>query len=145
MDQCVSTDLKFWKGLQAQEKQDMSVNNMVTYLRQVPAFSAQGLQLCCSALPGYFCHDILGKEKFLLLFLLFCFTPVREVGVGQLHCSAVLSNQGSKEGDTVGTSPSSTSWALSATALVGYAASLSSAIPNDGNRLLPVQESLLQS
>lgn len=43
------------------------------------------------------------------------------MGLGQLHCSAVLSNQGSKEGDTVGTSPSSTSWALSATALVGHA------------------------
>lgn len=116
----------------------MSINNMVTCLRQVPALSAQGLQLCFSALPCYFCHDILGKEKFLLLFLLFYFTPVREVGVGQPHCSAVLSNQGSKEGDTVGTSPSSTSWALPATALVAQAGSPSSAIPNDGNRLLPV-------
>lgn len=78
---------------------------MVTYLRQVAAFSAQGLQQCFSALPGYFCHDILGKEKFLLLFLLFYFTLVREVGLGQLHCSAVLSSQESKEGDTVGTFP----------------------------------------
>lgn len=116
----------------------MSINNMVTYLRQVPVFSAQELQHCFCALPGYFCHDILGKEKCLLLFLLLYFTPVREVGLGQLHCSAVLSNQGSKEGDTVGTSPSSTvSWALSATALLGHAGSPSSATPNDGNRLLP--------
>lgn len=85
MDQCVSTDLKqiaFWKGLQAQEKQDMSINNKVTYLRQVPAFSAQGLQQCFSALPGYFCHDILGKEKFLLLFLLFLFYPCKGSGAG---------------------------------------------------------------
>lgn len=100
MDQCVSTNLKkiaFWKGLQAPEKQDMAINNMVTYLRQVPAFSAQGLLHCFSALPGYFCHDILGKEKFLLLFLLFYFTPVREVGLGQLHCSAVLSTRGPRK------------------------------------------------
>ncbi|KAI1234123.1 hypothetical protein IHE44_0003837 [Lamprotornis superbus] len=67
----------------------------------------------------------------------FNLVPHREVGLGQLHCSAVLSNQGSKEGDTVGTSPSSTSQALSATALVGHAGSPSSAIPNDGNKLLP--------
>ncbi|NXP41994.1 CSF1R factor, partial [Leiothrix lutea] len=40
----------------------------------IATFSPQGLQHCFSALPGYFCHDILGKEKFLLLFLLFYFT-----------------------------------------------------------------------
>lgn len=58
--------------------------------------SAHRLQHCFSlSLPGYFCHEIPGKEKkFLLLYVHLLPSTVREAGLGQLHRSAVLSSPG---------------------------------------------------
>lgn len=101
--------------------------------------SAHGLQHRFSlSLPGYFCHEIRGKEKkFLLLFLHFFFFSCKGSGAGPApsFCCAQQPRVPRKERQQ-GHLPLPPAGHSSATGLVGHAGSSSSAIPSEGNGLL---------